>query len=350
MFTIWDHSQLRDSIHPWGEGLWDINNGFSQLTDINSFFSDDTSWRSQQNLYRYIIARWGYSSAIAMWQTVSEINGTNAFENTDVWHVKINQYFVDNDPYRHPTTASKAGDLDWPEGHAVMDSPQVHIYRDLLTDKNDPKSPAKVIESAEIIAEYTNNMWLAQEKPNWIGEFGVINDPSDESKNYYPEVFHNALWSALVAGAAMTPAEWNDFDEWEEVTQAMQATLKNFSRFVGGLSLAEWAPNILNINAPNSVNVWGIAGNKGGVIWLQDATLRGNTIDNIRTLQSFHVPLTLEVTGLSAGEYDITPYNTRSGEFLAPKVLVCNGSSICFVDVDSFNSDIAFKLEARPSL
>ena len=73
------------------------------------FFTDKESWRWQENLYRYIIARWGYSPAI-LWMTVSELDGTSAGSQQDAWHAKINAYFVRNDPYRHPTTASLSGD------------------------------------------------------------------------------------------------------------------------------------------------------------------------------------------------------------------------------------------------
>lgn len=350
VFTLWDHPQLRDSTHFWDDGRWDNNNGFSQLISATDFFTDNEAWEWQENLYRYIIARWGYSSAIAMWQTVSEIDGTNAFENTNPWHEKVNSYFVENDPYRHPTTASKAGDLNWPEGHAVMDSPQVHIYRDLLTDKDNATSPAKIVESAEIIANYTIDMWDAQAKPNWIGEFGVMNSTTNEDLNSYPELFHNALWSALAAGAAATPAEWNDFDDWGQITDSMELTLQNFSQFVEQLSLAKWNPEQLIITSANDTKVWGVAGQQGGLIWLQDVRLKGESISSIRTLQTTYPPSTLEVTGLAPGEYEITPYNTKLGTFVTPFSITCVTGTPCLIQVSSFLGDIALRIEERPSL
>jgi hypothetical protein len=128
IFTVWDHPQLRGSNHPWGTGNWQANNGFRQLGDISSFFTLEEAWAWQENFYRYMIARWGYSPALGMWQTVSEINGTNAYNHTDRWHSQVNAFFVENDPYRHPTTASMSGDIDWPSGFRVMDVPQVHVY------------------------------------------------------------------------------------------------------------------------------------------------------------------------------------------------------------------------------
>ncbi|HEX5807231.1 MAG TPA: DUF5060 domain-containing protein, partial [Anaerolineales bacterium] len=80
IFTIWDHPQLRDDNHPtWDTGNWN-RNGFSKLSSLDDFFVSEEAWAWQENFYQYILARWGYSRAIAMWQTVSEINGTNALD------------------------------------------------------------------------------------------------------------------------------------------------------------------------------------------------------------------------------------------------------------------------------
>src|SRR6185436_6250040 len=161
IFTIWDHPELRGENHPWGAGNW-VKNGFSKLGDIESFFIADEAWAWQENFYRYLIARWGYSPAIGMWQTVSEINGTSSYEQTNPWHEKVNAYFVEHDPYRHPTTASMSGDVDWPEGHRAMDAPQVHVY-----NLKDP------VRAALTGVQWTRTMWENAEKPNWIGEYGV---------------------------------------------------------------------------------------------------------------------------------------------------------------------------------
>ena len=92
--------------------------------------------------------RWGYSPSI-IWQTVSELNGTSAGANQDAWHAKINDYFVRNDPYRHPTTASLSGDQNWPAGFAVTDIPQVHLYE----AQKDP------VAMGDSVARWTRQMW-----------------------------------------------------------------------------------------------------------------------------------------------------------------------------------------------
>ena len=36
IYTVWDHSQLRDENHPWSDGLW-AQNGFSELSIVSNF-------------------------------------------------------------------------------------------------------------------------------------------------------------------------------------------------------------------------------------------------------------------------------------------------------------------------
>jgi len=329
IFTIWDHPELRNQTHSWGRGNWE-SNGFNDLVSIDEFFTSDESWIWQENFYRYIIARWGYSPAIGMWQTVSEINGTNAYDQTNPWHERVNAYFVENDPYRHPTTASMSGDVDWPEGHQVMDAPQVHVY-----DLDD------VVGAAETIAYWTELMWQTG-KPNWIGEFGV----RENSK--YPELFHNSIWAALGAGAALTPAEWNSGGAWMQMTPEMYADMTRLVQFVNEIPLAWLNPSALEIKSNDpQVRSWGVAGDDGGLLWVQDFSLEGQSIEEVRAAQQERSDVQLEITGLVDGTYTITPYDTWQGTYLQAFDVACADSQACVVDLPDFTGDMAFKIERQ---
>jgi hypothetical protein len=338
VFTIWDHPELRDVTHSWAGGRWGAN-GFSKFGDIGTFFTSDQMWAWQENFYRYIIARWGYSPAIGLWQTVSEINGTNAYGQTNPWHDKVNAYFVANDPYRHPTTASMSGDVDWPEGHKTMDAPQVHVYNfsngSLIVD---------AVKSASIIAGWTESMWNRSEKPNWVGEFGV---PGDE---YYPELFHNSIWAALGAGAAMTPAEWNDGGSWGEMTPAMLADTARLAQFVSDIPLAAWNPSALQIGSRDpQVRGWGVAGKPGGLFWVQDFSLEGKSIDEIRKGQTVREGVELNIRGLAGGTYTIRPYDTWQGKYLDAFEVSCSEGTACAVALPDFKADMAFRVQQKPA-
>lgn len=344
IFTIWDHSQLRDDSHPWAEGNWLNNNGFNQLVSADNFFIDQEAWAWQENLYRYVIARWGYSPAIAMWQTVSEIDGTNAFGQTNSWHERVNKFFQQNDPYQHPTTASMAGDLTWDEGHALMTVPQVHIYQDLLAANDNTR--ALTIDSAAVVAGYTQAMWQLENKPNWIGEFGIWNSAFDENKNYYPELFHHVIWAGLSSGAALTPAEWNDFFDWQIMTTEMKAHMSYFSDFVNTLPLVQWKPKPINISTGENLRAWGLLGEKGGIVWLQDTSLAGLDIEQIRLQKTLVTNANLFLPNEVTGSFQITPFNTWNGEFLASFNIQCDQISVngCEINIPPFIDDIAIRI------
>ncbi len=332
IFTIWDHPSLRDREHAWGPGNW-ARNGFNQITDVQGFFTDEESWAWQENLYRYMIARWGYSPAIGMWQTVSEINGTEAYDNTDDWHNRVNAYFVENDPYRHPTTASKSGDVDWEEGHNNMDAPQVHVY-DFEGDD--------AVASAEIMAYWTELMFERADAPNWIGEFGV------RGNSYYPELYHNSVWASLAAGAAMAPAEWNDAGAFMSMTPEMLAVLRSVGTFVDGMPLAEIDPQTLRIDSSDSaVRGWGVAGADDGFIWVQDFAMQGQPIEAIRADETVRSGVVLTVDGLGDGTYLITPYDTWTATYLDAFEVTCEAGTPCEVPLPDFEDDRAFKI-SRP--
>lgn len=336
IFTIWDHPQLRDETHEWDTGNW-VTNGFSDLTDLEGFFTDEEAWAWQENFYRTIIARWGYSPAIAMWQTVSEINGTNAYEQTDPWHEKVNDYFVQNDPYRHPTTASKAGDVDWEAGHLVMDAPQVHIY-----DFNDDAGNIDAVGAAEVLAYWTSLMWDRAEKPNWVGEYGV------QGNTYYPELFHNANWAALANGAAMTPAEWNSGGTWMRMSEEMLADMARLGQFVADIPLASLNPSPLTITSSDAeVRGWGVAGPAGGLFWVQDFALQGQPIEVVRANETVRQGVELSIEGLAAGDYTIRPYDTWVGEYLEPFTVTCVEGELCLVPLPAFRADMAFAISAQ---
>ena len=339
VFTIWDHPELRDSTHAWGNGNWD-KNGFHLLDEnINTFFTSQEAWAWQENFYRYIIARWGYSPAIGMWQTVSEINGTNAYTQTDPWHKQMNDYFVANDPYRHPTTASMSGDLFWSLGYPVMDAPQMHVYN----FTNGPMN-TDAVYAAEHMAQLTSQLWDTGDKPNWVGEFG------DQKTTYstFPELFHNSIWAALASGAAMEPAAWNFKNNYADLMPYISADTARLGQFVSGLPLAQWNPAPLQISSSDpQVRGWGVAGKAGGLFWVQDFSLEGQSIDVVRASQTVRKGVQLQIQGLAGGNYTITPYDTWQGTFLAATSVTCADVQPCTVALPDFKADMAFKIERK---
>ncbi len=330
VFTIWTHQYLRTNAHPWGDALWQ-QNGFSQLTDVAGFFTDPESLAWQENYYRYIIARWAHSPAIAMWQTITEIDGTEAYDRTDPWHEFVNSYFVEHDPYRHPTTATMSGAVDWPRGHEAMDVAQVHLY-DFL--EHPP------LQTAERFASWTRLMWDRVEKPNWVGEYGW------RGQQWYPELMHHSNWASLAAGSAMTPIEWNDDSAYGQFDEAMKEDMLRFATFVEETPLVIWDPSPVTISFSDpNVRGWGVAGEEGGVIWAQDFALEEAAMEEIRADQTMRSGVIATVDGLATGSWEVYPYDTWAGIWLEPVTIECAAGEACGLPLPDFERDLALRLE-----
>jgi hypothetical protein len=184
-------------------------------------------------------------------------------------------------------------------------------------------------------------MWSQSEKPNWIGEFGV---PGDQD---YPELFHNANWAALATGAAMTPAEWNGDGAWGQMTPEMIADMERLSKFVAEIPLAKLNPAPLKIVSSNDqVRGWGMAGADGGLFWIQDFSLEGKSTDTVRRDKSVRIG-NIQITGLLAGTYTITPYDPWQGTYKTAIVVTCKDGAACQIKMPKFHGDLAFKIEKK---
>lgn len=335
-YTIWIHQLLRTNDHPWGKGLWN-SNGFDKLVELEDFWNDDESRAWQDNYYRYIIARWSYSPAIAMWQTVTEINGTESYENTDSWHEYLNAYFQEHDPYRHPTTGTKSGGEYWPEAYEVADISQMHVYEEFHQNP---------VEAAAIMAKWTSLMWENFAKPNWIGEYG------ERSPRSYPEFFHNAGWASVAAGAATTPFEWNDRNAYGQFDDDQAADQARLSQFVQALPLVQWDPQQVEVTTSSDrVRGWGVVGEEGGIIWVQDyfyeSQVDGEDEDIVAIRADTTVFTDLAVTFSSVNPdavYIAIPYNTWTGQYLDPITAACDSSGVCTVTLPAFEDDLAIAL------
>lgn len=327
-FTVWIHQLLRTNSHPWGKGKWQ-DNGFRELVDLDGFFTDEEAWAWQENYYRYIIARWGYSTAIGMWQTVTEINGTESGDQTDPWHERVNAYFQENDPYRHPTTATKSGGQDWPTAHAVMDVPQMHVYEEFGQDP---------VEVAEIMARWTSLMWEREDKPNWIGEYGI------RGQMTYPDTMHNANWATLASGAAITPIEWNDRSGYGTFDESMAADMARFVTFVSSVPLVQIDPDPIEVKMGSAgFRGWGLAGATGGIVWIQDHRLQGTDLAANMNEAEAAPRVEVELGSLPGDITTATPFDTWRGEWLDPIEIDCDPD--CRFTAPPFQKDMAFRLD-----
>ncbi len=329
ILTIWNHDEIRGAGHPWNvRPYYDEYNPFRLLVSpVNLFFTEDTSRYYQKWLYRYIIARWGYSRAIQQWHTVSEMNGTGntAFNPNDpydyrtLWMIWINNWFRDNDPFGHPVSASLSFDSMWDIGFQNMDLPQSHSY----TYSNSSNG----IAWAPLFASKHHDFWQNYQKPAYIGEFGTGNN------NVMLNHVHYGVWSAFSAGAAITPLDWNDGGSWDDFTPEMYTDMSHFANFISDIDFIHWDFDIGNVSTTSNFYAWGMVGNEHAFAWLADRT-PGEDIGS--------APITFDF--LSSGLWRADWYNTWSGEYVDVTYEIMDGPTTILSP--PFRSDIALKLEA----
>jgi len=234
MLTIDTHVSLTG--FGWKVSKYNKLNGGSAETPEDFFRNPDTI-----NLYksklRYLVARWGYSSNIAVWELFNEVD--NAMYSKELsspipdsvvtsWHRIMAEFLKSIDPYQHLISTSVshrdiAGiyDLD------SIDFNQKHIYRNTFSI---PESLQKALDE--------------HKKPFVIGEFAYEWDWSknfDDFGDRMDRDFQTGLWYGLFNPTPILPMSW----WWEyfenrktteylkhirQVAQAMQVSMgKNHS-------------------------------------------------------------------------------------------------------------------------
>ena len=143
-------------------------------------------------------------------------------------------------------------------------------------------------------------------------------------------------WGGLCGGA------------WGEMTSAMNADMGRLAQFVADIPLVKLNPSPLQITSSDAqVRGWGVAGNDGGLFWVQDFSMEGHSMDDILKDKTVRKGVQLQIQGLAAGTYLLHPYNTWQGKYLTAFQVKCDGSAACQVDLPAFHADMAFRLERK---
>jgi len=239
--NFWFHSFLSETVWGGGNIAW-YTNPYALVTEAKDFYHSEEAWKYQEKLYRYMIARWGYSRSLAIWFIVDEINGTEGWAAGDSlaageWAHKVHDFFKKNDPWQHLTTGTRSGGVYewWDAGYKFMDMPGREIYE----AQGFPVNESGSIEKSEVHpleSSYTNynrvlaRLWKDYEKPVIIPETGWDHTFYEMSMPGYLAQYHNAIWVSLASGSAMTPFWWAYSDALNDnvVTNQMRS-LKHFT-------------------------------------------------------------------------------------------------------------------------
>ena len=324
--NIWLHPYLSEtrSVRRW------FTNPYQLVTEAKDFYNSKESWAYQENLYRYMIARWGHSRSLAIWFVVDEINGTDGWHHDslgcNIWARQVHDYFKKKDPYGRLTTGSRSGGIRefWHEGNQIFDFANTEIYEaqgwPIIRDgRIDPDSTHPLTLSYRNYAWANTRLWDGYSKPNINGETGWNHTFYEPGMPGYLATYHNALWVSLATGTAMTPFWWayHPFLNDNLVTRQ----LLTFERFVStipfnkltGLKLIEDDITLSNGDA------YGVKSDQMIFGWVVNANadVTGATVN---------------INSVPAGEYTVKIYHTWRGVFIEE------------IQVSSVKESVTFKL------
>ena len=191
------YNVLRDRVS-WPE--WERSPQRFLLKRPADFWADLTAARLYRNKLRYLVARWGASTATMGWEFWNEVDGTADYAAAPVreWHARMAAYLHKIDPYRHPVTTSFGGNGEGAGDAAVfglkgIDFAQSHRY-------DDPDVALGVFRAQERLG--------ATGKPHFVGEAGADasgDRAADDPKGYQ---VHDPIWASLASGAGGAAMPW----------------------------------------------------------------------------------------------------------------------------------------------
>ena len=179
-----------------------INGGFAKTPA--EFFTNANARLQYKNKLRLMIARYGYSPSIAVWEFFNEVDHV-AFDKSfgkeipsaviSDWHKEMAMYIKENDPYQHLVSTSVSHrDIDGMNDIDAIDFNQRHIYGNAFTIPG-------------VIRDYESKY----KKPYVIGECGYHWDWSLNFNDYVAEFtqdFRKTLWLGLFSPTPILPMSW----------------------------------------------------------------------------------------------------------------------------------------------
>ena len=215
--TLQHFGQYSTKVNPkWHENPWnEYNGGF--LKKSEEFFSDMISEKLTKNKYRYMIARWGYSTSIMAWEFFNEVQFTDAYDSDAgklsiiQWHNEMADYIRSLDTHNHLVTTSSVLELDmWKK----MDYYQPHLYaKDMVAAANE-------------FIEFKKEEF---DKPIFYGEIGPHGMDLEDKKDEF--IYTRSMtWSGLMSDSAGMAQQWDGKKIYEYGNEKLFSPITGFAK------------------------------------------------------------------------------------------------------------------------
>ena len=248
--------------HSWN---WDVNlynsANHGPCETQSEIFTHPEAGKYQDRVFRYIVARWGYSPSILSWELFNEIDELRwadqaNFDSGDLadWHAAKARTIKSIDAHQHIVNTSTGSFKTHPYLYEALDDidyAQIHFYfvPEWPWHPSDPEGR----DMAALTRYYSNKVYESvSAEPAIVGEFGLAGTGWGESPHLEHDDqgihLHNALWSSLMSGMASTGLSWhwNAHQQFDTAWWRHYTAIANFFEDVQTANLSVMQP--LNVS------------------------------------------------------------------------------------------------------
>jgi hypothetical protein len=344
----------------------------------SAIFTDQTAKKYQERIFRYVIARWGYSPNILSWELFNEIDelqwsDTANWNQTAMinWHQQMAQYIQSIDAHHHLVNTSTGSFKTHSDlyGLPEMGFAEIHFYYMPGCCDYAPSDPAGQ-DTANLTRYYAHLVYgSVTNKPSLIGEWGILNENWIASPFLDVETagvhLHNGLWSSLMSGMAGTGLSWH-WDYHEIHDPAWWQQYSGIASFFNGIQIANLTvmkPVNVDFSLPNGSDdrpdAFSSTNSSLRVMGLRsDAFIYGWIQNTENTWWNFVHAITPTSQSGAMTVYDLTPGDqytvewwdtyTSTQQILGTNLLTAQAAGTITLNVSNLQNDVAFKI--RPVL
>jgi hypothetical protein len=374
LLTLDDVNQYANN---WADNLYNSALG-GPCANRSCIFTNPTAKKYQQQIFRYIIARWGYSPNILSWELFNEIDelqwsDTNNWDWTAVinWHQQMAQYIQSIDAHHHLVNTSTGSFKTHSDlyGLPEMGFAEIHFYYVPGCCSYAPSDPTGR-DMADLTRYYAHLLYgSVTNKPSLIGEWGLVNENWINSPYLDADTagvhLHNGLWSSLMSGMASTGLNWHwDYHKIDD--PAWWQHYSSIASFFNGIWIANLTvlkPVNVDFNLPggsddspdafsssnSSLRVMGLRNAAFIYGWIQNKT---NTWWNfVHATPPIPQSGAITIHDLTPGAHYIVEWwdtYTSTQQIIGTNLLTAQADGTITLNVSSLQKDVAFKV--RPVL
>jgi len=291
-----------------------------------------------KRLVRYYVARWGYSTHVAMWEYFNEMDPGKP---TNRFYAELGDYLAQIDPYRHLRSTSTWSSPSKDYRHPKLDTADLHYYM-RPADKDLFKDAAAAVQ-----ARWKAMQPHVQGRPLVFAEFGLADDKwglsPEIGKDKEYTFLHNALWASALTGFAGTVCPW----WWEDIHKKdMYHHYKPVAAYAADIPFTAAGLQPSSATCDKGMRAVGLQGDGRAYVWISDPGATWWRIAMESAVPAEVKGATLTVEGLKPGPYAVQWWDTREGKIVKQDAAKAAAGAALKLAVPPFSRDIACKVLA----